>query len=131
MIVTFKGNDFAVGAQVDGGTLFNAPNQITRHCLGQSIGADDHVYAPDRLRQKDCRLTRGISATNHYDFFTATQLCLKVRSAIVNTCTLEARQVVQPQFSILRAGSNNDGVSRHSLTIINLYSVWPAITSQA
>src|ERR1700733_7125816 len=67
--------------------LFDAANEILRHALGQTVGADQHVHAPTGPGEKDRSLARGITAADDRDLFGRTQRSLQVSGSIVDATT--------------------------------------------
>ena len=74
MEIAIQLGDLRTGTQLDRRTLLDAPDQVARHCLGQSSGSDQHVNLSRRLRQEHRCLTGGVAATDDDYFFALTEL---------------------------------------------------------
>jgi hypothetical protein len=72
MVDAYEADDFRVYEQADVRRLFNATNEIFRHCVSEARTSDKHVHVLCVLGQKYSGLARGISTANHDDFLAAT-----------------------------------------------------------
>ena len=82
-------DDLGVRAQDDRRVLFDAPNQIARHALGQTVRPDEHVHLLGGLREKHRGLTGGVSTAHHDHLLTAAHLRLDKRRPVVDTRAFE------------------------------------------
>src|SRR5262249_7387571 len=94
-----EADDFRVYEQADVRRLFNATNEILRHCVSEARTSDEHVHVLCTLGQKNSGLARGISTANHDDFLTATQLRLNKSCPVINAGSFKARQIFNRQLA--------------------------------
>src|SRR6266478_6282210 len=52
VIITFERGDFGARVHRNPWIFFDAPDQVSRHGLGQAIGSYEHVYMPRRLGER-------------------------------------------------------------------------------
>jgi len=90
----FQRDEVGVEVQDNGWAVLDSPNQIARHARGQAIRADEHMYSSGALGEEHSGLTGGISAPDDDHFFTAAELGLDERRAVVHAGAFKLRQVV-------------------------------------
>src|SRR5437667_1378299 len=95
VIVSFQRNHLSPGMKFYIRRLFDAPDQVARHCFGQSVRSNQHMNSSGRLRQKDCCLTGRVAAAHDHYFFTATQLGFQMRGPVIDTSTFKLREIFQ------------------------------------
>src|SRR5258707_315382 len=130
MITPFEGRDFRVRSQVNCRAFFDASNQISRHALCQPARTDQHVHALGGLREEYRGLPRRVPCSDDDHLCTATQLRLKMSSAVIDASAFKLRQAIERKFAILRTSRDHDGAGRHSLTVIHLDRVRLPIARQ-
>ena len=93
VIVSVERNHFSVCMKFYIRRLFDAPDQVARHRLSQTLRSNQHRDSSGRLREKDCCLTGRVAAAHDNYFFTATQLRFQMRGPVVDTNALKLREV--------------------------------------
>src|SRR5678815_2498539 len=130
VIVSVQRNSFGVYMKFYVRRLFDASDQVTRHCFGQPVRSNEHIDSFGRLRQKDRRLTSRVAPAYDNYFFTATQLRFQMRGPVIDASTLKLRKVFQLQSSILGARSDHHRACGNAVSFANQQSVGSAITSK-
>src|SRR5947209_17868782 len=80
MINAIEADKFGMYQYGDVRGLFNAPNQVFRHCVNDARASDDYVHVLCALSQKNSNLPRCISTADYHDVFDATHLPLHTSS---------------------------------------------------
>src|SRR5262245_36350064 len=110
--------------------LLDAPDEVTRHAVGESAGANEHVDAPGRLGQEDGRLTGCVSAPDHHDLLIHAQCRYRGSRAVVDPGTIETTGVLDGQSSILGSGGDDDGPTSYLRVRVEGDSEWPVLAIQ-
>src|SRR5215831_15939673 len=108
MVDAFEADNFRACQQADVRRLFNATNEIFRHCVSEARTSDEHVHVLCALRQKNSGLARGISTANHDDFLAAAQLRLNKSCPVINAGSFKAGQIFNRQLAVFGSGSDDD-----------------------
>src|SRR5262249_3591466 len=108
MVDAFEADNFRVCQQADVRRLFNATNEIFRHCVSEARTPDEQVDALCALGQKNSGLACGISTANHDDFLPATQLRLNKSCPVINAGSFKAGQIFYRQLAVFGSGSDDD-----------------------
>src|SRR6266550_4279964 len=116
--------------QRDSRILFNAPDQISRHSVGQTIGSYEHVDVSRRLGEGHRSLSRRVAAANDANLFTGAQLRLDERGAVVHAGIFELRNILQRKLPVFCAGRNDDRTREDLRTVIGFDDVLPRVAPE-
>jgi len=94
MSIALKSHDFRMEVDDNRLALLDAPNQIARHALRQSLGSDEHVNASGCGSEKDGSLSRRVAAADYDQVLALTHLRLDECRAVVHTRTLKPQRLI-------------------------------------
>lgn len=94
MSIALKSHDFRMGVDDNRLALLDAPNQIARHALRQSLGSDDHVNASGCGSEKDGSLSRRVAGADYDQVLALTHLRFDECRTVVHTRTLKPRWLI-------------------------------------
>src|ERR1051325_1488471 len=129
--VALERDDLRVGSQGNGRDLFDAANQISRHALRQSPGADQQMDAPGASGEEARGLPRRIASAHDDDLFALAEVGFHMRSSVVNTGPLELGKIGDRQPAVLGAGSDENGASLNRPAAGAFNGKRPALAIQA
>jgi hypothetical protein len=130
MISTLESRDFGVGMQSDSWILFNAPDQVSRHGVGQAVGSYDHVDVPRRLGEEHGSLPRCIAAANDANLFAGAQLRLDESGSVVDAGTFELRDILERKLAVFRTGRDDDRTREYLRTVVEIDDVLPGVAPE-
>ena len=93
-LVSLEGHNFGVRTKHNGGCFLDAPDQITRHGVGQSSGTHQQMNLLGGLRQKNRGLPSRVSPADHDHFFSAAKLRFDEGGGVINAGALKARELL-------------------------------------
>src|SRR5215831_6439621 len=128
--VALEPDDLRAVMYVDLRILFDALNQVARHCLRQAVRSHQYVHLSSSLGQEHRGLSRRITAADDDDFFMATQLRFKESRPIIHAQAFEVRKVLDAWLVVLRSARDDDRLRGNRSSVIQINLVWPLIAIQ-
>src|SRR4051794_39289269 len=85
VIDSIERHDFSMRPEHNCRAFFDAPDQISRHAVFETVGANEKMHTPCCLCKKQCGLAGRITTADDNDLVSAAQLCLDKRRPVVNS----------------------------------------------
>src|SRR4051812_31958447 len=101
MDVSFELHNLRSCSDLDGRSLFDTSNQVSRHACRETVGADEHMNPPTTPGEEQGRLTRRVAATNDDDLVCVAELrFFHEGRAVVNAGAFELREICERWLAI-------------------------------